>query len=115
MLPPAKKMQCQQCRQLESVKIMQFMRLTWPSSNASWQAEGHTGLTKKHTWRQLLRLLRATAGGVGGVATVVAACLIFGNTNLLATYTTRAAMRCFCCWCQRFGVCSLFDRRSAAR
>jgi len=41
-------------QQQKSVKIMQFMRFTWQGRNASWQAQGHTGLTKKHTWRQLL-------------------------------------------------------------
>lgn len=97
-LSGAKKMQCQQQQydeegdeqqQQKSVKIMQFMRFTWQGRNASWQAQGHTGLTKKHTWRQLLLLLLLPAVCcVPLPPSQVVACLIFGNINLLTTYAT---------------------------
>lgn len=126
----AKKMQCQQQRrrQEKSVKIMQFMRYTWQEEQRFLAGTRTQGLTKvhrqterkrgrerqQHTWRQLLCVLRGSTFLLYPLS--AAAHLIFGNINLLTTYTTCcAAMRRFCCFCHVFSLfLSLFARNRTA-
>lgn len=124
----AKKMQCQQQRrrQEKSVKIMQFMRYTWQEEQRFLAGTRTQGLTKvhrqrerqQHTWRQLLCVLRGSASPPPSLSFFpsAAAHLIFGNINLLTTYTTCcAAMRRFCCFCHVFSPSlSLFARNRTA-
>lgn len=128
----AKKMQCQQQRrrQEKSVKIMQFMRYTWQEEQRFLAGTRTQGLTKvhrqrererqQHTWRQLLCVLRGTTFPFSlsslSLFPSAAAHLIFGNINLLTTYTTCcAAMRRFCCFCHVFSPSlSLFARNRTA-
>lgn len=61
---------------------------------------------QQHTWRQLLCVLRGSSSPLFPPSP--AAHLIFGNINLLTTYTTCcAAMRRFCCFCHVFSAPSL--------
>lgn len=61
------------------------------------------GERQQHTWRQLLCVLRGSTSPLFPPSP--AAHLIFGNINLLTTYTTCcAAMRRFCCFCHVFSA-----------
>lgn len=131
----AKKMQCQQQRrrQEKSVKIMQFMRYTWQEEQRFLAGTRTQGLTKVHRQTERKRE-REAATHLAPVALraawqyiplsplslsllpSAAAHLIFGNINLLTTYTTCcAAMRRFCCFCHVFSPSlSLFARNRTA-
>lgn len=121
----AKKMQCQQQkqqwqrrRQEKSVKIMQFMRYTWQEEQRFLAGTRTQGLTKVHRQGERKREGGSNTLGASCFACCVAvppsplslsfipsaaAHLIFGNINLLTTYTTCcAAMRRFCCFCHVF-------------
>lgn len=72
--------------------------------NQSTQTE-REGERQQHTWRQLLCVLRGSTFPLLSLSLLpsAAAHLIFGNINLLTTYTTCcAAMRRFCCFCHVF-------------
>lgn len=119
----AKKMQCQhkeqqqRRRQEKSVKIMQFIRYTWQEEQRFLAGTRTQGLTETHTQtgREAATHLAPVALRAAWQYTPLfppspspAAHLIFGNINLLTTYTTCcAAMRRFCCFCHVFSAPSL--------